>query len=234
MSGRVAHFYDSRGGENLVNEAHYPEEIHDYLKAEADFVRAVLLRLPANTALFEIGCMTGRNAQLAAEFGLNYYGIDLVERFVAEARRRLAACPGLRRFSVVCVACEDLDTATTPVPRAEPALAFFPFNAFGNVERHAMALAALHDLGHDVLIGTYRTDPASTEVRRCYYAHCGYQELRADVSEDRVVFRAREGLNSTVYSDAAVRALAERAGYRKIEATDVGRIGRMYMLRPTQ
>jgi hypothetical protein len=91
--------------------------------------------------------------------------------------------------------------------RGERALVVFPFNAFGNLPQPDAALRAVARCDCDALILTYRTDPASTALRRLYYARYGYSGLTESSNERGVLFRSREGLHSYAYHDAWLRCL---------------------------
>ncbi|MFA6391684.1 MAG: class I SAM-dependent methyltransferase [Patescibacteria group bacterium] len=59
-------------------ENYCPKEIFDFMDM-----------LPKNSRVLEIGCAGGRDAKIFINHGYTYTGIDLVQKFIIEARRRV-------------------------------------------------------------------------------------------------------------------------------------------------
>lgn len=190
----TAQFYASGAGDRLVAAALLPPAVRTLLDDEERMLDDLGDGIDV---LVEVGSMYGLHLDWAVRSERAYIGIDVVPRYVDEGRARLAvrALPADRyRFDLT--GAEDLAAVRLPAGRA---LALFPFNSFGNMQRPRAVLAALSDSGLPFAISTYRTDPPASQRRQEYYDACGYAGLRMTEDADGVRFRNDEGLDTVAY-----------------------------------
>ncbi len=224
MTSNVSRFYDCNNGDKLADDTRYPPEICDYLEGE----RTVLcdcIDEHRYSGILEVGCMNGRNIDVALQKGIKYFGIDLVDRFIAQARKMIL------ETSIVGVAevCDVKDLSPIRDNIDSGYVAAFPFNSFGNIDDPKKALGSTSKEEIDILILTYNTDPLTNEVRRKYLASCGMSDLRQVKDNKGISFTSKEGLSSYAYFAETIRTWACNSGYRRIEEKEFAKIGKAYM-----
>lgn len=216
-------------------EAHWQSIISASTPAVAEYLR-VERQLTGKTldddgyhGLIEVGCADGSLLMPAAvDRGLDYLGVDLAAGAVALARRVLAAMPPgrSRRTAVLEGDVRDLPELTGWLPAA-PRLVAFPFNVLAGIPTPRAALRAAASCG-DLLVLTYQTTPAATEVRRDYYRACGFQgRFRRD--RDGVHFTA-DLFTSSVYHQDVIVGWLEELGHR-VEVQPFATVGIAYHAR---
>ena len=142
---KVKKFYDNKGGEKLIDTKFFVPEIDDYLRNEKEFIQKIL-ELGKYPGILEIGCMNGRNLDIAKEQGIRYVGIDIVRRFVDEANRKIENL-GIDAIALECDVKYLYDIKDVI---SSDFLAVFPFNSFGNVDDPQRALNSLSKQGLDL------------------------------------------------------------------------------------
>lgn len=208
-----AGFYGGGLGDRLVSPDVYPPLIHKFLvDEEAALERACR----GQELLVEVGCMDGRSMDWAVERGLAYLGIDVVERYILEARER-ALRRGLSesrcRFSVG--ASERLPALVDPASfgaRPEATLLFFPFNSFGNMDDAAEVLEGVRGTGLPFLISTYPVTSEANACRESYYRNCRYRDLSVVRDGRGVVFLSPDGLRTFAYDEIYLLGLCRELG----------------------
>ena len=204
-------FYASGLGDRLVDENRYSASIRRFLSAEKELLEVARASFEM---LVEVGCMDGRYLRWAVACEKSYLGVEPVARYAAAARRSIARFGDDRsRYRAIRGSAESLDTLLgAETTGKKPALVFFPFNSFGNARDPWPILRALGNIGHPVLISSYRTTALATRSRQRYYERCAYRHLRKEASSQGIRFVTDEGLNSMAYEPEFLCALAADAG----------------------
>lgn len=224
-------FYGLDGdGQRLAEAAHYPPSIRRFLDEEARLARA---RLADYDVLVEVGCMWGRNADLALRSGKRYVGIDIVESYVDAANRDFRTRRLDERASAVLLDAADLPAlvGSGHVGESERCLVFLPFNSFGNMADPVAVMSALAAFGSDFLISTYGTDADATGERERYYRMCAYAGIEVRSGPSGVRFVAPSGLDTIAYHPAEMRKMGEEAGL-SIRGERFAGIGVLFSGRP--
>ncbi len=223
---RVKKFYDLEGGENLVNANNYPLEIIDYLQDEKQVI-IDNLRKRGYEGMLEIGCMEGRNLDVASKLGIKYIGIDIVKRFIESTNKKISV-GGVNGFAKIC---DVKEIANLSQLLDSSFLGIFPFNSFGNVDSPKEALVSLSKKNLDILILTYKTTERAVSVREKYLNSCGLIDLVKVKDSKGVVFRSKEGLCSYAYFPKTIFQWAKTVGYEKIDSFNFSKIGKGYYLK---
>ncbi|HEX8629442.1 MAG TPA: hypothetical protein VF755_14855 [Catenuloplanes sp.] len=228
---------DRRRADTAFFETHWHHIIRGSTPAVAEYLHAER-QLTGKTldddgyhGLIEVGCADGSLLMPGAiDRGLDYLGVDLAAGAVALARRALAATSHAgrqRRTAVIEGDVRDLPTLAGRLPAA-PRLVAFPFNVLAGIPTPRDALRAADSCGGDILVLTYQTTPAATEVRRDYYRACGFQgRFRRD--RDGVHFTA-DLFTSSVYHRDVIVGWLEELGYR-VEVEPFAAVGLAYHAR---
>lgn len=212
-AGAPVAFYGGGLGDRLVSPEVYPPLIQRFL---ADEEAALERACRGMDLLVEVGCMDGRSMDWAVERGLAYLGIDVVERYIAEARER-ALRRGLSesRCRFLVGASERLPELVDPASfgaRPEATLLFFPFNSFGNMDDAAEVLKGVLGTGLPFLISSYPVTPEANACRESYYRNCRYRDLSM-VRDDRgVIFLSPDGLRTFAYDETYLLGLCRELG----------------------
>jgi len=190
-----------------------PAPVRDGLRAERSLVND-LLRRSAYRSLVEVGCADG-SLLLSATLrnGLSYIGLDLADGAVAATRAALAATRAtLAGTSGIALRADVGDLPGLRLPLLPPALVAFPFNVFGNLPDPQRGLTAVATAGADILLLTYDTGPAATEIRSEYYAACG---LSGTLTEDESGVHFTAGaFRSSVYHPPVLSGWLRCHGFR--------------------
>ncbi|MDD3645940.1 MAG: radical SAM protein [Candidatus Gracilibacteria bacterium] len=226
---KVQDFYSNNGGELLVDDDNYPQEIKDFLVNERNVTIDLLFR-GGYDLLFEVGCMNARNVNISLDLGIGYFGIDIVQRYIEEAKIKISSS-GIKDSFVKVLSADKVKLDNIVIGASEKPLVLFPFNSFGNIENIRSTLLSFSALGFDLLISTYGTDDFSNEVRYNYYINCGYEGLQQNEGDESIVFSSNEGLHTSVYKEQWLRKLIKESGYGNIEVISYGGIGKGYYIR---
>ena len=220
-------FYASGAGDRLVDADLLPPVVQALLAHEERMLDSISAGIDV---LVEVGSMSGLHLEWAVRRGLGYVGVDVVSRYVAEGRARLAdrALPA-DRYRFALADAEELPAVALPPGRA---VALFPFNSFGNMARPRAVLTALAGSGLPFAISTYRTDRDASRRRREYYDACGYTGLRVTEDADGVRFRNDEGLDTVAYHPSRLAEWFRAAGLAA-EPVEFGGFGLFYVGAPT-
>ncbi len=192
-------FYESGFGDRLVDPANYPVEIVDFLKDER---RALAEALVHADTLIEVGAMDGLSLEVLHTFpAVAYVGIEPALRYVRAGNQRLKRMGQdiRRRARFIHADATSLSGIGARI-RGAP-LVFFPFNSFGNIGDIKPVADVLASAGFSFAISSYMQTEHALEVRRRYYAACGYDELRFEQYTEGQRFMSREGFCSWAYSD---------------------------------
>lgn len=213
-TSRVRRFYQTTGYA-LVDEGNYPDCIRRYLGEQEHLVERVLEHGRYNSVL-EVGCMDGRLLLLPVlDSGRNYWGIDLVEAAILAAESLIGA-QHLQPQQIASVAVGDvsrLGNVLFPLPlpgRGSHTIAIFPFNAFGNLAEPPASVAAIGEVGFDLLVLSYATTEEANRQRHEYYSRCGYKNI-VQVDDDLGVlfYTATDLLHTYAYHPDALAAMLE-------------------------
>jgi hypothetical protein len=223
MSTRA--FYTAGAGDRLIDTSLLSARVRDFLDGELQ----VLTRLAARfDVLVEVGSMSGLHLGWAADHDKGYLGLDIVERYIEAGRRRVTALSlAAQRYRFTLMGAERLAEAERP---AGLALAFFPFNSFGNMDNPIAVLDAVVRSGTEFLISSYGTDARSNEIRLEYYNACGFTDLDMREDSQGVRFSTSDGLNTVAYHEDY---LLDRMIERGLDGSAVrfAEFGRLYMSR---
>ena len=219
----VKRFYESGLGDKLVGEENFPADIKTHLAFEAELIKKYLTQNKYN-CLVEVGCMDGRLIGAAKRLGLEYLGIDIVDRYIHQANQKIAAIKS-KKFKALNCDIAKLDLGNSKYENLKSKLAVFPFNSFGNMQEPESALRAAFENGLDVLIMSYDTDNKSTAMREEYYNSCNYPGLNFSVDAKGVVFTSEDGLKTYAYSKDHLQNLLQKIGFEKIKIEKFGPLG---------
>ncbi|MBP7708668.1 class I SAM-dependent methyltransferase [Candidatus Pacearchaeota archaeon] len=223
---RVKQFYSALGGEELVDPTKFIPEIVDYLQKEREMILRIIRR-ENYAGIMEVGCMDGRNMDIAAEAGVSYVGIDIVKRFIDNARINLRQI----NLNGVVAECDVKNLSPVRDFLSLRHLAFFPFNSFGNIDDPERALESVRENNLDSLILTYKTDERSSNVRRDYLVNNSMKNLRKRVTKKGIVFQSPRGLSSYAYNFETMSRMASNAGYSNCTSIPLSEIGVAYFLK---
>jgi hypothetical protein len=218
-------FYALGAGDRLIDTSLLPARVQEFLDGE---LRALARLAPGFDVLVEAGSMHGLHLDWAAGHGKGYVGIDVVERYIEAGRQRVADLNlPAQRYRFMCIGAERLPEVARP-PGA--AVAFFPFNSFGNMDDPFAVLDAVAISGLRFLISSYGTDARSTEIRLEYYKACGFTELEMREDFQGVRFTTPGGLNTIAFhKDYLLGRMAERG--LDGSAITLSGFGQLYMSR---
>lgn len=222
---KVKQFYDCGSGEELIRNCNYSSEIIEYLKEEKKVISVILKQKPYE-GMLEVGCMNGRNLDIACDLDISYIGIDLVKRFILQTNQKI------KSMSIPAIArqCDVKSLYKISNLLSPKILSVFPFNSFGNIDEPVKALKAVCLQNLDSLILTYKTDKLSTDFREEYLINSGMRGLKMKKTGKGVLFTSIDDLCSYAYSEKFIRQIGTNAGYNKIQMIDFSRIGRAYYL----
>lgn len=218
-------FYAAGAGDRLIDTSLLPARVQDFLDEEL----CVLGRLASGfDVLVEVGSMHGLHLDWAAEHGKGYVGVDIIERYIDAGRQRVTDLDlPAQRYRFVHVGADRLSEVARPPGSA---VAFFPFNSFGNMDDPLAVLDAVAGSGIRFLISSYGTDAWSTGIRLEYYNACGFTELEVREDLRGVRFTTPDGLNTIAFhEDYLLNRMAER-GLGGSVVTLSG-FGRLYLSR---
>ncbi|MFJ6739411.1 hypothetical protein ACIQOU_10950 [Streptomyces sp. NPDC091279] len=219
----IDQFYASGRGDRLVDESLLPVVIRDFLEQEERLLADICQDFDC---LVELGSMYGLHLEFAVNSDKKYLGLDVVDRYVVEGNRRVAALD-LDQEDHRFLTCGIEDMGTIDIPGAR-ALAFSPFNCLGNITDLPGALNGLVGSGLPFLLSSYRTDAQATHGREEYYDGCGYTEIRVRREPRGVRFTAAEGLDTVAYEPDHMLALLSDAG-TEADVVFFGDIGACYV-----
>lgn len=225
-------FYAGAPGDALGDPRLLPGAVRRYLALEAELVAAFV---PPGGTLVEVGCMDGLHLDLAADRGLRYIGVDIVERYAEAGRRRIAALAEAGRgrrpphlFLLADAARLDAELSGRLEEGEEAATrVVFPFNSIGNMQDLDAVLAALRRLGLPFLLGSYRTTERAGALRREYYASCGSSLRGERVDRRGVAFLVDEGHEIVSFHPAYLHLRAGVHGLR-LRRVDLSELGVAY------
>ena len=222
----VEQFYDQNGGEKLIDHDCYVPEIDEYLKNEIRFISQTLEK-HGYSGMLEIGCMNGRNLEVATVLGIKYVGIDIVKRFIEEANKKMGD------LNIVAIAkqCDVKNLHEIRKLLSSNFLAVFPFNSFGNIDNPQKALNSVSRQGLDSLILTYGTDAITTNIRKRYLTNSQMEDLKMAINPQGVVFTSPGGLCSYAYSSDAIKQMGDDANYKEFNKKTFSKIGKGYHLK---
>lgn len=222
---KVENFYAQNGGDLLVLHENYPPLIRDFLEKEDNLIEHTISERGYET-LVEIGCMDARLLDRAKKSRVSYFGVDLVERYISEAKNKISNQWDSRigTASVLCASAYDFTPDNFPAIKSfKKPIFVFPFNSFGNMDEPQKAIDAMLKCGTDFLISTYLVDSTATETREEYYRNCGYSNITVDISPEGTRFTSREGLDTFAPSQEFLLSLVKNNF--KISVHNFGKIG---------
>jgi hypothetical protein len=199
-----------------------------FLKAEEDCVNSLSDRFDS---VVEVGCMEGRYLTWAVKQSKNYTGVDIVPKYIEAGLRRIQDLGLCRRtYRFLLGAAEDSGTliqAQHSRIATDKCLLLFPFNSFGNIASYERLVANLAESGIPFLISTYSTTKLATQLRREYYARCGYADIEVRRELAGVCIVGSEGLHSMAYYPDYLDSLLGRHGL-KYATAPLAKIGIAY------
>ena len=192
-------FYGTKDGNKLVDENNYPDSIKEYLKKEKELLEKYL---EDYDLLIEVGCMEGRNIDVALNMKKKYIGIDIIESYISIVNEMINK-RGLNSISeAFCLDANYLKRliSLSRLYKDSKSLIYFPFNSFGNMDNPNKVLSNFNYLyNSDFVIFTYDIDDYSNFEREKYYENCNYDNLRKEINEEGVRFISSNGLNTVAY-----------------------------------
>lgn len=223
-----SNFYDSGGGDRLIDPSRYPDEIVDYLSAEVNLLSSTSSHFDT---LIEVGCMEGRYLDWAVAEKKNYLGIDVVEKYIRNGQKRLLSA-GLDQKQYRIEVGDAISIHRFPhenkwLRGKSRIFAIFPFNSFGNMHNPDAVLDSLSKAQYPFLICSYSTDNFANQVRLRYYKNCGYEQIKLLASETGIRFTSVDGLNTVAYHPSYLKQLARKNGI-VLTATSFSSIGMAY------
>ena len=221
-------FYDSGEGDRLIDPSRYPKEIADYLLGEEELLSSASARFET---LIEAGCMEGRYLDWAVTEKKRYLGIDVVERYIRNGRKRILSSglnPKDYRIEIGDAALiHELLRENEWLCANAKIIIIFPFNSFGNMDDPDAVLASLSKTQRHFLICSYSTSQFANEVRLRYYENCGYEQIKLLADEIGIRFTSADGLNTIAYHTNYLEQLARKNGIA-LTATSFSSIGMVY------
>jgi hypothetical protein len=222
----VGTFYTSGIGDALIDAKKFPREITSYLISERKLLEEVVRKF---RLVIEAGCMNGRYLKWVLERDKYYIGMDIVGRYITEAKEK-AALLNLdpTKYEFICEGAEKVHTILVKTKinklKEDEVLIFFPFNSFGNIENIEEVFVSLKNAKMNFFISSYKTDKFSIERRKKYYRNCGYKDIILLEEDNGIRFKSREGLNTVAYfSDWLIQEFS-RIGI-KIKTYNLNKIG---------
>jgi hypothetical protein len=221
--------YMTEQGLELINDSNYPYPVVEFLNEERKYLQSVIGHYDV---LLEVGCMTGRHLAWAMKNNVYYMGVDVVEHYLVEARKK--ACDlgmPLSKYKFVNWNAESIDGVLNEYDlrkfNSNRILIFFPFNCFGNISNISNVINSLKKSGCHYLISTYKTDESTSKSRLDYYKNCEYKSLSSRTNEEGVVFTSQEGFKSVAYHPHWLKDLFNKACL-EFKACDFSSMGIMY------
>lgn len=191
-------FYSHGDGDKLIDVKSYPIEIEGYLRDE---YQSILELMKNFEGIVEVGCMMGRYLQLAREMDKKYLGIDPVSRYIDQGNLMIRQS-GLdqQKFSFFHGFAENLDSISMRYClHGKKYVLVFPFNSFGNIINPIPVLQAIKKSQLDYVVYSYRTDPATNEIRYKYYLQSGMEGLLMITENLGIRYISKNGLSSMAY-----------------------------------
>ncbi|MDD4614902.1 MAG: class I SAM-dependent methyltransferase [Caldisericia bacterium] len=176
--------------------------------------------------MIEVGCMNGRNLEIANELKIKYLGIDIVERFVKEANKKIDTL----NLDAIAIRCDAKCLNKIKNHFSKHFLAIFPFNSFGNIQDPQKVLNSTYKNKLDTLILTYKTDIKTTKIRKKYLENTLFEKIKKRSSKKGVLFTSNKGLFSYAYSAEEIIKMGKVAGYKKTKNINFSKIGKGYLL----
>lgn len=226
---KVQDFYSNNWWELLVDDDNYPQEIKDFLVNERNVTIDLLFRWWYDL-LFEVWCMNARNVNISLDLWIWYFWIDIVQRYIEEAKIKISSS-WIKDSFVKVLSADKVKLDNIVIWASEKPLVLFPFNSFWNIENIRSTLLSFSALGFDLLISTYGTDDFSNEVRYNYYINCWYEWLQQNEWDESIVFSSNEWLHTSVYKEQWLRKLIKESWYWNIEVISYWWIGKWYYIR---
>lgn len=222
-------FYGIGAGDALIDPAHYPPEIKQFLEEETFLLMKVK---DSFDTLVEVGCMQGRFLDWAVSYGKHYLGIDVVSRYIEIGQQEIAS-RSLPNNQYQCILGDAKDlpmVVKVALGHADTSscLAFFPFNAIGNMPEVVSVLRALKQGKFRFLITAYQTTKLAIEVRKRYYQQCGYQGIATGRHEEGICFTSWDGLCTWAYHPQYLEQLVLRLSLPTV-AIPFAEIGMVYL-----
>ena len=204
----VEYIYGRSYGWNMFDYRYLTPEIRTYLAEEDQRVGQIIDSTDALDTLIEVGCGYGRYLDFAAQRGLCYVGVDIVDWMVDLARARYQALssrmPALRAELINACASELPYALSRSTLSFEPgrALVLFPFNCLGNVEALDDAIDCLRALGSHLAVSGFLDHDDATRVRTEYYRECGLELTGGRSTSAGAQILGRDSFNSIAFSVA--------------------------------
>jgi len=202
-------FYDIGHGDFLVNEGNYPNEIQEFLKSELVLLNSFSSQF---VHLIEVGCMNGRHLDWAISFSKKYLGIDIVQRYIDDAKKTILSLGvSLPDYEAELCSIEKISSLLSN-KKIDQFMLFFPFNSFGNMKAAYPVLKVLKNNNYPFLISSYQTNKQANESRLTYYKKCGYKNIECIDDEKGIRFISEEGLNTIAYHPTYLEKIFEELG----------------------
>lgn len=214
----VEYTYGRSYGWNMFDCSCLTPEVREYLAEEDTRVGQVVDADDLLDTIIEVGCGYGRYLDFAAEHGLRYVGVDIVDWMVDLARARytaLAATTNLQAGFLRACASELPYALSRGSFAVEPnrALVLFPFNCLGNVEALDDAIDCLRALGSQIAVSGFLDHDAATRVRTEYYRECGLELTGVESTPEGAKIVGRDSFNSIAFSVDELTHRFGKAGY---------------------
>lgn len=225
-----SHAFYEKFAYNILSCDSYPDSISTYLKQEKNYFRSRLEKLNQYTAIFEVGCADSRNSDLSEHFGLNYYGIDLIQDLVDKAKLTLSRSRTIPSYDVKCMSALDITPTFKAFPSHENPLCLFPFNAIGNMGNFPYILYQLQHIAVDFIVSTYQMNHHTHAMRERYYINAGCTKLKRLENEYISTFVSEEGLMTSAYSQSYFSTFSNISSY-DMYSQELGPVGVAYHFR---
>lgn len=230
----VRQFYGDSLGWNMFDAKFLTPALEEFLDIESASLSEVFETHPQYNHLVEVGCGYGRYLNFALDRSLAYDGLDLVPWLINIGKIRVQRAQGScahARCAVHNLSAEKLSALLDdPIANRRKwcSMVFFPFNCFGNIARLREVMETLQKAGSDVFISTFQLDAVTTELRKTYYANCGFRRLESRLCDQGVIITSEEGLHAYAYSQEFLTDLFAEYGFQCNSIELLGRIGIRY------
>ena len=214
-NNKVKDFYSDKWWELLIDNANFPAEIVNFLDNEKYIVSKKIVDWWYDL-LFEVWCMNARNLNISTDLWIWYFWIDIVERYIDEAKK-IISDNNINNSSVKLLSAFEVTSSNIDIRNSQKQLVLFPFNSFGNIEKIRETLLSFSELWYDIFISTYWTDDESNKIRYSYYENCWYLWLKQINTDEEILFSSDEWLKSYVYKEKKLIMLLEQFWYKTIE-----------------
>jgi hypothetical protein len=218
--------YKNGKGDELVKPENYNEEIRSYLEEEKKILSEMVIKYET---VIEAGCMDGRYVELILDLGKKYIGIDIVKRYIKNAKKKYEVSIKKKEVSFFSVGLEKmyLKPEIIYTINTTKTIVFFPFNSFGNIKNITEAFNCLSNLQVDFVIFTYQTNSIASKVREDYYNLSGFPNLICLADDLGVRFKSSEGLDSIAYSEKYLKKTFKEKGC-SLKSMNFAQIGKVF------